>query len=129
MLRFRLSITTDDENLLRKWEPGAPSYEERIHVLRYLHAEGWKVGLSIAPMLDIQNVVAMYNNLEKYCNDTIYVAKMAEGEKLVTRGSLKAEDIALLHSQCADLSLLKSVSSQLKKSSLFAPKFCIHEYD
>ena len=128
-LSFRVSVSSDDAELLRRWEPGAPLLEERMRVLKKLSAGGWRVGASIAPMLDIPNAVRLFRSLEPYCTDTIYVAKMAQGDKLRPRGRLTAADIETLRSQCADVRLLAEVHAQLARSPLFSPKFCAAEYD
>lgn len=128
-ITFRISISSDDDILLGKWEPGAPRYQERVHVLQKLYRLGWRVGANIAPMLDIPNVVRLFRNIEPFCNDTIYVAKIAEGSLLKARGMLKGSDIETLRQQCADIEMLASIHAQLKSSPLFAPKFCTNEYD
>ncbi|NEP19196.1 MAG: radical SAM protein [Leptolyngbya sp. SIO4C1] len=115
-ITFRISISSDDDTLLRKWEPGAPLYQERFHVLKKLHQLGWRVGANIAPMLDIPNVVHLFRTLEPFCNDTIYVAKIAEGHLLKPRGALKASDIEVLRQQHADIEMLTSIHVQLQNS-------------
>ncbi len=128
-ITFRISISSDDDILLGKWEPGAPRYQERLHVLQKLYQLGWRVGGNIAPMLDIPNVVRLFRNLEPFCNDKIYVAKIAEGSLLKPRGMLQSSDIETLRQQCADIEMLASIHTQLESSPLFAPKFCVNEYD
>ena len=45
------SITTDDESIREKFEPGAPSIARRLEVLKALHERGIRVHASIAPLL------------------------------------------------------------------------------
>eukprot|EP01084_Bolivina_argentea_P051993 95545_1 len=123
-LQFRLSITSNDNEILTKWEPGAPKYDERVRCLKKLYTNGWTVGLSIAPMLDVGNVVSMYKELEPYCNDKIYVAKMAQCDKIKPNYKLKPKDIQQVKNDCDNLQLLQQVHDELKKSPLFSPKFC-----
>jgi len=51
-LQFRFTITSDDEQLLTYWEPGAPSFEERFEALRQAHKAGLRTSVSIEPFLD-----------------------------------------------------------------------------
>jgi hypothetical protein len=80
-------------------------------------------------MLDIPNVVRLFRNIEPFCNDTIYVAKIAEGSLLIPRGGISASDIETLRHQCADIDMLAFIHEELRSSPLFAPKFCASEYD
>jgi len=51
LIQFRFTITSNDDRLLRFWEPGAPSYKERIKALRVAHEFGYKTSISIEPFL------------------------------------------------------------------------------
>ena len=49
---FRFSIGSVDSHELSFWEPGAPSYEERLSCLKYAHSKGFSTSVSCEPMLD-----------------------------------------------------------------------------
>jgi len=129
-LLFRFSITAGKDEILRLWECKAPRLKERLDCLHMAHAEGFQTGISIAPMLDIANVVELFHSLEPYVTDKIYLAKMAQGEKLSGEGSqAREDDIERIRRECGDKALLQSVVDQLKDNPKFAPKFCVDEYD
>jgi ParB-like chromosome segregation protein Spo0J/DNA repair photolyase len=49
---FRFTITSTDAELLRFWEPGAPSFQERMEALRFAYEKGYKTSISCEPFLD-----------------------------------------------------------------------------
>jgi len=51
ILSIGISITTDDENIAREFEPGAPSIARRLELLAQLHKAGIKTHVSMAPLL------------------------------------------------------------------------------
>ena len=51
---FRFTIGSSESDVLRFWEPGAPSYEERVASVMYASLKGFKTSLSIEPCLDLR---------------------------------------------------------------------------
>jgi hypothetical protein len=51
-IEVRVTIGSADDGVLGFWEPGAPGFEERLHALEELHDAGWRVSVSVEPMLD-----------------------------------------------------------------------------
>ena len=53
---FRFTIGAMNDEILNFWEPGAPSFEDRLDSLAYAFDSGYKTSVSIEPMLDSENV-------------------------------------------------------------------------
>lgn len=75
-LLFRFTITAQDNAILSFWEPSAPSYEERLDCLRYAFENGFATSVSIEPMLESENVVALVEELLPYVTHSIWLGKM-----------------------------------------------------
>jgi DNA repair photolyase len=71
---FRFTICSADDNVLGFWEPGAPSFDERLQALKWAHAAGFKTSVSCEPMLDarIDRVIAA---VKPYVTDAIWLGR------------------------------------------------------
>ena len=50
---FRFTIGSANTDTLKLWEPGAPSFEERLSALRYAYQHGFSTSISLEPTLDL----------------------------------------------------------------------------
>jgi len=73
---FRFTIGAMDNAVLKYWEPGAPSFEERLASLKHAHVNRFATSVSCEPMLDGENVVALFHALAPYVTDSIWIGKM-----------------------------------------------------
>lgn len=73
---FRFTIGAFNDEILSYWEPGAPSFDERLSCLKLAFESGYKTSVSCEPMLDGPNVVKLFRILEPYVNDSIWIGKM-----------------------------------------------------
>jgi hypothetical protein len=73
---FRFTIGAFDNNILKFWEPGAPSYEERLACLQHAFEKGFQTSVSMEPMLDAPNAVALFHRLTPFVTDTIWLGKL-----------------------------------------------------
>jgi len=73
---FRFTITARREEILRLWEPGAPGYPERLACLELAKGLDFKTSVSVEPILDMDDVVSMVNELLPLVTDTIWLGKM-----------------------------------------------------
>lgn len=64
-LRVGISITTDDDNIRKKFEPNAPSISRRLQLLRTLKEQGIRTHVSIAPALPM-NVERLITLIKPY---------------------------------------------------------------
>ena len=72
---FRFTIGSTNNEVLKSWESGAPSYEERKQSVIHAYKRGFQTSLSCEPMLD-NNVEGVVNDLQDYITDTIWIGKM-----------------------------------------------------
>ena len=75
-ITFRFSIGAMNDEILKFWEPGAPSFKERLDSLRYAFCSGYKTSVSIEPMLDSDNVIDLILAVEPFVNDAIWLGMM-----------------------------------------------------
>jgi len=71
---FRFTIGSSDTETLNFWEPGAPSYEERLQSLIYAYQNDFQTSISCEPMLDnkIDNVIT---DVLPYVTDAVWLGK------------------------------------------------------
>jgi DNA repair photolyase len=73
---FRFTIGAQNEALLKFWEPGAPSYGERLNSLKYAFDNGFQTSISIEPMLDSENIELLVKDLQPFVTNAIWIGKM-----------------------------------------------------
>ena len=73
-ITFRLTIGSVENEALHFWEPGAPTFEERLESLRIGFASGFTTSVSVEPMLegDIDTLIAA---VIPFVTDTIWLGK------------------------------------------------------
>ena len=71
---FRFTIGSNNSNVLKFWEPNAPSYEERLNCLKYAYEKGFSTSISCEPMLD-SNIEQLVFELDPYVTDSIWIGK------------------------------------------------------
>jgi hypothetical protein len=72
---WRLSIGAVDERMRAFWEPGAPSFEHRREVLRWLYDNGWQTSVSAEPLLDPPAAVELAAGVAPLVTETIWIGK------------------------------------------------------
>jgi len=75
---FRFTIGAMDNEVLKFWEPNAPSYEERLYSLMWCFKHGWQTSVSMEPLLEVDwdAVVWQVEALRPYATDAIWIGKM-----------------------------------------------------
>lgn len=73
-IEFRFTIGSVDQNVLKFWEPNAPSLSERIQSLKYAHSKGFKTSISCEPMLD-NHPEKVVKTVESFVTETIWLGK------------------------------------------------------
>ena len=74
--RARFTIGAMDDDVLRYWESGAPSFAERLAALKHAHGQGFRTSVSAEPMLDVPHAVELYEAVVPFVTDTIWFGKM-----------------------------------------------------
>jgi DNA repair photolyase len=72
---FRFTIGSADNRILKFWEPGAPSFEERLSALKYAYEAGYATSVSCEPMLD-NNIGGVIDAVRTYTTHSIWLGKM-----------------------------------------------------
>jgi len=75
LIQFRFTITSINHELLKFWEPNAPSYEERFESLKYAYNSGFKTSVSIEPFLE-KNPIPLIKQLSPFVTESIWLGKM-----------------------------------------------------
>ena len=71
----RFTIGSASNATLKLWEPGAPSFAERLKALKLAHRRGFKTSVSCEPMLD-GNIDAVVKAVAPYITDAVWIGKM-----------------------------------------------------
>jgi len=74
-IEFRFTITSNNDDLLSFWEPGAPPFLNRKAALILAFKEGYETSLSIEPFLD-NKPYDLIEELEEYVTGNIWVGPM-----------------------------------------------------
>ncbi len=76
-IMFRFTIGSIDADVVKFWEPGAPSPETRISALKYAYETGFKTSVSMEPMLlGRDEAVITFRAVKPYVTDTVWIGKM-----------------------------------------------------
>ncbi len=64
-LRVNMSVTTDCEEVRKRYEPGCASIERRLEALEEINRAGVRTGLSLAPLLPVRDPAAFARRLKR----------------------------------------------------------------
>jgi DNA repair photolyase len=89
---FRFTIGSPRADVLKFWEPGAPTFTDRLSSLRLAHDQGWKTSVSCEPMLDIpeqmEDLICM---VAPYVTDAVWLGLMNKNKaRLALNGHREA---------------------------------------
>lgn len=71
---FRFTIGSANSDVLKYWEEGAPSFEERLESLKYAFNKGFQTSVSSEPMLD-DHIDEVVRQTLPYITDCIWLGK------------------------------------------------------
>jgi hypothetical protein len=91
-IMFRFTIGSMEDEILRFWEPQAPSFAERLACLQYAFQCGYKTSVSCEPYLD-PHVVYTYTACKGYITDSFWVGKLKHFDRRVDLSGVSAEQI------------------------------------
>ena len=72
---FRFSIGSTDDTVLSYWEPGAPSFKDRLAALQRAYAQDFETSVSGEPMLD-GDPDALITAVHPFVTDSIWLGKV-----------------------------------------------------
>ena len=80
---FRFTIGAYDNDTLKFWEPGAPSFGERYDCLQLAYNKDFRTSVSCEPLLDGECVTLLFDMLSDYVTDSIWIGKMNKSDKRI----------------------------------------------
>jgi len=93
---FRFTIGALDNEILKHWEPNAPSFGERFDCLQHAFKAGFETSVSCEPMLDSDGIIQLFDVLEPYVTDGIWIGMMNQVRqrvKIITAEDKKYVDM------------------------------------
>ena len=72
---FRFSIGLMDDELRAFWEPGAPSFNERLDSLRHAFETGYETSVSAEPLLEPWSVKTLVDRIRPFVSHSIWIGK------------------------------------------------------
>ena len=125
LIQFRFTITSLNNDLLKFWEPGAPTFEERFEALKNAKSLGYKTSVSIEPFLD-QNPIPLVKKLKPYITESIWLGKM----NYIKRNDFKNHEISFYKAirQNYTRENLQTIVNQLKRHDKIRFKDSIRNY-
>lgn len=88
---FRFSIGAMNDSILSYWEPGAPTFSERLACLHYARSQGYATSVSCEPLLEAERARQLFDTLVPYITDTIWFGKLNHIRQRVAPGTSDAE--------------------------------------
>lgn len=88
---FRFSIGTMNNEILKFWEPNAPTYEERKECLELAYSNKFDTSVSSEPMLDSGNIDQMISDLLPFVSNALWIGTMNETSRRVAVDSPRIE--------------------------------------
>jgi uncharacterized Fe-S cluster-containing radical SAM superfamily protein len=88
---FRFSIGATSNRILRYWEPGAPSFDERVDCLQHAHTEGFQTSVSCEPLLEADQAAPLFFTVAPFVTDSIWIGKVNHISSRVIPGTDPAE--------------------------------------
>lgn len=71
---FRFTVGSANTKVLKFWEPGAPSFKERVRSLQYANEKQFQTSVSCEPMLD-DNIEDLIKKVLSFVTDAIWIGK------------------------------------------------------
>lgn len=126
-LLFRFTIASRNPRLLSFWEPGAPRYQERLQALKFCFQRGFTTSVSVEPMLDIDDLAGLVDEIEPFINHSIWIGKMNRiAERVAVDSEAVRREISRIRHAQSEEQILK-VYRRLKGKKLIRWKESIKE--
>ena len=72
----RFTMASQDNDLLKMLEPGAPCFEERLECLKIMHGAGFRTSVSMEPAIDLLNTPKTIQRVLPYVNTDLWVGTL-----------------------------------------------------
>lgn len=81
-LRVNMSVTTDSDEIRKRFEPSCASIERRLQALRELKSAGISIGVSVSPMLPIEDPIGFARTLRELEADRYWTGYFHSSDRL-----------------------------------------------
>ena len=89
---FRFTMGTINDRDLRRWEPHAPTFDERLSCLRFAHDKGMQTSVSAEPLLGGWATAKMLHDATiDYITDTLWYGFLNHPERMLETDALADE--------------------------------------
>lgn len=80
---FRFTIGSLNDDILKFWEQGAPSFNERFEALKIAFNKGYETSISMEPLLDNnpEDTLKLVNFFKPFVTNSIWIGKMNRPEE------------------------------------------------
>ena len=95
-IKFRFTIGSMQDHVLKFWEPNAPSFGERVACLAYAWQLGYRTSVSCEPFLDDQ-LLDLYYSVNCFINDSFWIGKMRNIAQRIDVTEWSGGDFDFLH--------------------------------
>lgn len=123
---YRFTIGAIDAGILKFWEPGAPSYEERKEALCYAVEAGFETSVSVEPMLDAEHIDDLVGDLSPFITHSLWIGKMNYLHRIRIDGPEVVAEIERIKSGQADANI-KAIYARHKDNPLIRWKGSIKD--
>lgn len=109
---FRFSMGTAREKTLAFFEPGAPTFSERLDCILLARERGWRVSVSMEPLLepDEDRVVELVELLAEAGAEEVWIGKLNRARMIMPRNGRWSEAdrraVEVIHTSQADARVL-----------------------
>jgi len=110
-MQFRFTITSIDDEILRKNEPGATTFGERLRCLRHAYEFGFKTSVSIEPFLD-ENPLCLVENISPFVTESIWIGPM---NHVANSAIYSKANLRNMHAELKDHPLIRFKDAFLNK--------------
>jgi len=127
---FRFTIGSNNNEILKFWEPNAPLYEERKKSLKLAFEKGFYTSVSAEPLLDLENVDILINDLKPFITDSLWIGKMNSPEKRIDYSILNENEKLFINKYLKILNndeTIKNIYNTYKNNTLIKWKESVKE--
>lgn len=89
---FRFSIGSKDNAVLSYWEPGAPTFKDRLASLKHAYENGFHTSVSCEPMLTA-DIDALIDAVRPYVTDSIWLGKVNRLKSILPHNCPHSPDV------------------------------------
>lgn len=125
---FRFTIGSANPAVLSFWEPGAPTFTERLACLQYAYDLGFNTSVSCEPFLDMFPET-VYSLTKPYISDSFWFGKLRHFNSRVSLAYLDDDDMKRVNvlKQLQDDDIVMTMVNNLKDCQFVKFKYSVRE--